>query len=165
MKPCLTTIRGIYRGCIHSLDVSINYLKLAGILSFIAAALHVAIVIGGPDWYRFFGAGELMASKAEEGRIQPALMTLFIAFVLGVWGAYAWSGAGMLPKLPLLKIALCLVTLVYLLRGFAGLIAPLFHNSLYVDQNSTSFWVISSMICLIFGLVHLKGLITSWSAI
>jgi hypothetical protein len=32
-----------------------------GILSAIAALLHAAVIAGGPDWYRFFGAGEEMA--------------------------------------------------------------------------------------------------------
>ncbi len=29
------------------------YLTLAGCLSFTAAILHMVIIIGGPDWYRF----------------------------------------------------------------------------------------------------------------
>lgn len=138
-------------------------MKLAGILSYIAAALHVAVVIGGPDWYRFFGAGEGMAVMAEQGRLQPIIMTLVIAGVLAIWGAFAWSGAGILPKLPFLKIVLCLITCVYILRGLMGLVAPLFADNLFVNQNSTSFWLISSVICLIFGLVHLKGVISNWS--
>ncbi len=143
--------------------MSIDYLKLAGFLSFVAAGFHVAITIGGPDWYRFFGAGEGMALMAEEGRLQPIVITLSIAAVLATWGAFAWSGAGILPKMPCLKVVLCLITSVYLLRGLAGLMAPFFPGNLLLGQNSTSFWLVSSVICLIFGLVHLKGVISNWS--
>jgi len=102
--------------------MNVDYLKFAGTLSFIASALHIAIIIGGPSWYRFFGAGESMASMAER----------------------------------------VLITLVYLLRGACGLIAPFISNHPAITQNSTSFWVWSSIICLFIGLVHLKGVIAKW---
>ncbi|MEM1080914.1 MAG: hypothetical protein AAGH65_04965 [Pseudomonadota bacterium] len=66
-----------------------NQLIVAGCLSFIAAILHIAIVIGGPEWYRFFGAGEAMAQSAASGNLQPTLITLGIATLLTVWGLYA----------------------------------------------------------------------------
>jgi xylose isomerase len=73
--------------------MNIDYLKLAGALSFIAAAMHLAIIFGGPKWYRFFGAGERMAEMAAQGQVQPTLITLSVAAVLGLWGVYAWSAA------------------------------------------------------------------------
>jgi len=142
--------------------MEIDYLKIAGGMNFIIALVHIAIIFGGPDWYRFFGAGEQMALMAEAGNIQATLITLFIACVLAIWGAYAWSGAGLLPRLPLLKVFLCLITCVYLLRGTAGLLAPLFPDNFFASQNAASFWVISSVICLVFGLVHVLGLIQKW---
>jgi len=33
-------------------------LILGGVLSILVALLHIAIIIGGPAWYLFFGAGE-----------------------------------------------------------------------------------------------------------
>lgn len=36
-------------------------LVFAAALSAIAASLHLAIIVGGPAWYRFFGAGERFA--------------------------------------------------------------------------------------------------------
>ncbi|MBT8113827.1 MAG: hypothetical protein KJP04_00495, partial [Arenicella sp.] len=99
---------------------------------------------------------------AEQGLFQPILITLFIAGVLAVWGAYAWSGAGLLPELPLLKSALILITLVYLARGVLGLLLPFISTHPQITQNSLSFWIWSSIICLLFGLVHLKGVVDKW---
>ena len=79
------------------------WLIAGGGLSAIASALHVAIVIGGPSWYRFFGAGERMARDAERGDITPSVITLGIALTLAVWAAYAFSGANLIPRLPLLR--------------------------------------------------------------
>ncbi len=144
--------------------MSNNYLRLAGSLSLFASAMHLVIIFGGPTWYRFFGAGESMAIMAAQGSLQPILITLFVAAVLALWGAYAWSAAGIFPKLPLLKLSLILITLVYLLRGVLGLIAPIVSNHPQITQNSNSFWVWSSIICLVFGMVHLKGVVDKWFA-
>ncbi|RBP48943.1 hypothetical protein [Arenicella xantha] len=139
-----------------------DYLKIAGGLSFVVAFVHLLIPVGGPAWYRFFGAGEHMASMAEQGLLQPTVVTLAIAAVLALWGAYAWSAAGILPAFPVLKSALVLITSIYLLRGILGLVAPFISDHPQVTQNSVGFWVWSSIICLVFGLVHLKGVVDKW---
>lgn len=63
------------------------WLIAGGILSSLAAVLHVAVIVGGPDWYRFFGAGEGMARMAERGSAYPIAVALLIATILGVWAA------------------------------------------------------------------------------
>jgi putative oxidoreductase len=80
-----------------------SVLLLAGYLSALAALTHLAIIVGGADWYRLFGAGEAMAQMAEQGSWYPALVTLAIASVLAVWSLYAFSGAGRIRRLPLLN--------------------------------------------------------------
>ena len=137
-------------------------LKIAATLSFIAALLHVAIVFGGPDWYRFFGAGEGMAQLAESGSFQPTMMTLSIAGILTSWGCYALSGAGLIFKLPLLKTALVVITLIYSLRGIAGFVLPFVTNHPAITQNTVTFWMISSAVCCVFGAFHFLGTLNSW---
>jgi hypothetical protein len=83
--------------------------------------------------------------------------TLGIACVLGLWTAYALSGAGVIAPLPLLKLALILITGVYLLRGLV--LVP----ALIVTRGKASpfaFW--SSVICLGYGAFHLLGLVQVW---
>ena len=138
-------------------------LIIAACCSFIASLLHVAIVFGGPGWYRFFGAGEQMAKMAEMGSKQPMITTLIIATILAVWGLYALSAAGVIVRLPLLKIALVLITLVYLVRGLAGLILPFVTSHPAITQNSVTFWMVSSVICTSFGLFYLLGTLNHWS--
>ena len=140
-----------------------NQLIIAATLSFIAAFLHILIILGGADWYRLFGAGERMAKLAESGSYLSTLITLMISAVLCVWGLYALSGAGVIFKLPLLKLVLCCITLIYLLRGIAGLILPFVSNHPAITQNSVTFWVVSSVVCCIFGVFYLLGTFNSWS--
>ena len=127
-------------------------------LSAVAAVLHVAIVIGGSSWYRFFGAGEQFASAAANGRWWPAIVTLGIACMLGLWAVYALSGAGVIRPLPFLKLALVLITSVYLLRGLVLVPALLFAKS---SVTPFVFW--SSVTCIGYGAFHLLGLVQVWS--
>ncbi len=134
------------------------FLIIAGILSALAAILHVGCIYFGASWYRFFGAGEQMAILAEQGSIQPTLVTSGIVVILSVWSLYAFSAAGAIFRLPLMRLALILITLIYLLRGIAGfflITSPM--------ENSPEFWFWSSAICLAFGIFHLVGLKQRWA--
>lgn len=90
------------------------YLVVAAILSAMAAVLHVGCIIFGAFWYRFFGAGEQMAVLAEQGSSTPTIITSVIVLVLSIWSAYAFSAAGVIRKLPLLRTALVIITFIYL---------------------------------------------------
>jgi len=142
--------------------MNFDFLIIAGSFNMLAAALHIIVVIGGPSWYRLFGAGESMALMAEQGSLKPTVITLGIASVLIVWGAYAWSGAGFLPSMPFIKLALSIITAIYIIRGLGGLVAPFVTNHPQVKQNSLAFWVWSSVICLVIGVFHLMGIIAIW---
>lgn len=139
-----------------------NYLLIAGAFSILASILHLGIIFGGPAWYRLFGAGERMAQLAEINPLKPAIITAGIALVLAIWGLYAFSGAGVIAKLPLLKPGLILITAVYLIRGIGGLVAPFISEHPAIKENSKAFWFWSSLICLLFGVTHLLGVISRW---
>ena len=140
-----------------------NYqLIIAGNLSTLAALLHISCIFGGPDWYLFFGAGQRMAELAAQGDPYPTIATSIIALILIGWGLYAFSGAGIIVKLPLLKTCLVLITTIYLLRGVAGLIGPFLTSDPMIHQNSMTFWLVSSIVCCIYGTFYLLGTITFW---
>jgi putative oxidoreductase len=92
------------------------------------------------------------------------LITLGIALVLLLWSLIAISGSGALPMFPFLKLSLCLITAIYLLRGVAGflmLVTPVFSR----QKLTSTFLIISSLICLVYGVVHLVGLVQVWDRI
>lgn len=132
-------------------------LMIGGTLSALAAAAHLGCIFFGAPWYRFFGAGEPMVRMVEAGSSYPAKVTGVITALLLVWSVYAFSGAGVLPKLPLLRPILCAITLAYLLRGFVFFpLIPRFPN------NSLTFWLVSSAICATIGVVHVIGVRQAW---
>jgi hypothetical protein len=88
---------------------------------------------------------------AERGSLQPTLITSGIVFVLSIWSLYALSAASVIYTLPLLRLALILMTVVYLVRGVVG-----FFLMSSIMGRTPEFGVWSS---LIFGIIHIIGLI------
>jgi hypothetical protein len=136
-----------------------RWLVAAGALSAAAALLHLAVIFGGPNWYRFFGAGEGMARAAARGSWYPPTVTAGIVLILALWAAYAWSGAGLIPRLPLLRTGLVLISAVYLARGLV-LVPALMFTPGRVD----AFLVWSSLIVLVFGVAYALGTWQGWAS-
>jgi len=134
-----------------------GWLIAAGALNVGAALLHLACIVGGPAWYRLLGAGERMARMAERGSLRPALITIGIATILGLWASYAFSGAGLLPRLPLLRPALIAISAIYALRAAA---LPVMLARM--PDRSPAFLVWSSAIVLGFALIHGIGIWLNW---
>ncbi len=133
------------------------WLVTGGVLSALAGFLHLAVIAGGPDWYRFFGAGEQMARMAEQGLLTPAVVTVAIAALLFTWSAYAFAGARMIRRLPLMRTALVAITAIYLLRGLVLVPALAIQGS---GIDAFTLW--SSLIVLVYGLTHAIGTWRAW---
>jgi hypothetical protein len=133
-------------------------LILGAIFSAIAALAHLGCIIFGGDWYRFFGAGEQMAKMAEAGEAYPTIVTSVLVLILSIWSVYGLSGARVITKLPLVRTALVLISSIYVLRGvlFVALM-PMF------PENSITFWLVSSTICISIGMLYSVGTYQSWS--
>jgi len=133
------------------------WLIAGGVLSAAAALLHLGVIAGGPDWYRFFGAGERMARMAERGSPMPAVVTTGIALILLVWAVYAFAGAGLIRRLPLMRTALVLISTIYLLRGLI-IVPAVVINGLGIHPFVWS----SSLIVLVYGICYAVGTWHAW---
>ena len=134
------------------------FLLVGGIGSLIASALHIAIIFGGPSWYRFFGAGEKMAKMAEAKNPLATGITLGIAGVLAVWGIYGFNWSKLIKPLtlPYAYEVLNLIALAYGLRGLVivwAILAP--------KLPRRGFWIWSSLICLGLSLSYFLGTFVS----
>lgn len=143
-----------------SIALGQKLLIVGGVLSLIASILHIGVIIGGPDWYRFFGAGEDMAKMAEQGLMRPAIITSAIALVLAAWGYFAFAGAGLVWTPPLLRTGLIVISAVYLLRGLV-----LFPMLILMFDKVDTFAVWSSIIVLIYGLFYAIGTWQAWPSL
>ncbi len=123
-----------------------------------AAALHLAALPLGAPMYRLMGAGERLAVAVERGEVIPHVLTLGIAGIILVMAAYAFAGAGLIPRLPLLRFGLVATASILMLRGLV-----LFMPSILRRPDLSSgfiFW--SSLIVLAIGLLYVIGIWRSW---
>ena len=135
-----------------------SWLVIAGIVSVSIAVLHVAIIAAGPRGYIYFGAGDL-APMAAAGSPIPALLTAGLALVFGVWGWYAFAGAGLVRRPPLLWLGLWVIGAIYAARGLALVpeVAALWRGS----QSPPPRYAVFSLVALASGLTYLVG---AWRA-
>ena len=134
-----------------------HWLFAAAWMSLAAAALHLACIVGGASWYRALGAGERIARQAERGLWEPAIIAAGIAGVLMVWAAYAFSAAGAIPRLPLLRTALVLISLLLLARALA---VPVMQS--WRPDLSAQFIYVSAAIVFLYGATFAIGTWLAW---
>ena len=131
------------------------WLIAGGLLSAVAALLHLACIIEGPAWYRVFGAPEPLIVALENGDPTLHWITAGIVALLAIWSAYAFAGAGVVRRLPLMRTALVAISAIYLARGV--LIVPVL-----LQEQPREFDIWSSAIVLIYGLAYAIGTARAW---
>jgi hypothetical protein len=129
----------------------------AGILLALGALLHLAIPLGGPEWYRFFGAPPELVAMAAAGESRPWITCVAIAAFLVALSAYAFSGAGLLRPLPVLRWVLCLSGLGLLARGLLFLPVAMWRPALLARlcgncAEVNPFLILTSLLCVLIGL-------------
>ena len=137
-----------------------QWLKLGGILSLGVALLHIAIIFVGAPAYRYFGAPEGYARAAESGSASPAMRTLVLVTIFAIWGLYAFSGAGVIRRLPLLRIALLLIGIIYTLRGV--FVFQQIFQTLTSSEQVEPRKIVFTLVSLIIGLAYLIGTVINW---
>jgi hypothetical protein len=131
-----------------------EFLILGGVASFLSAGLHLVLVLK-PHWYHFFGGDEL-GQLHEQGARWVVLVTFGLALMFAAWGVYALSGAGVIRPLPLLRVSLIAIGVIYILRS---LLLPSELVQLFANGASVRF-VIFSLGSLAAGLLYLVGTLT-----
>lgn len=96
---------------------STTWPRLAGAISLAGVAIHIAAIFGGASWFAFFGAPPAVVESARAGTLLAPLATLAIAGAMGLCAAYAFSAAGDIRRLPLLRAALASMATICLLRA------------------------------------------------
>ncbi|MCF8042176.1 MAG: hypothetical protein K9K65_10160 [Desulfarculaceae bacterium] len=134
-------------------------LILAGVLCLTLALLHLEIIIMGAPAYLYFGAGRRMADLAEQGSWLPGMLTAAIALLLGIIGAYAFAGSGIIRRLPWLRPILLGSCALFLARG--SLMVPQ-ALSLLSNGGASGKEFSFSLVSLVLGLSFAWGLCNRW---
>jgi hypothetical protein len=136
-------------------------LMLAGLGNVAAALVHIIGWAMGPEAIAFLGAPPYIVRSIEEGTSDAPVTIAVIVAVLAVFAAYAFSGAGLLPRLPFLRVVLSLVGLLFILRGL------LIFVQLQSANFSVTFDVVHlglSVVVLVLGVLYAIGAWRLWRA-
>ena len=138
-----------------------RYLFFTGVAASAGAVLHIAIPFGGPDWYAFFGAPQGLVDMARAGNIRAPISCLVIAAFLALLAAYAFSGAGVIRRMPFLRLGLAFIAAMLILRGvlFVPLILwrPGILSRICECRSVDAFIIGTSVLCLAMGVSYALG--------
>ena len=99
-----------------------TWIYLAAAIATLGSAIHIGAIFGGADWYAFFGAPPRIVESARTGTPLAPLSAAAIAGLMALCAAYACSAAGLIRRLPLLRLMLAGMAGLCLLRA---LVLPL----------------------------------------
>ena len=132
-----------------------RWFAAAGAALVLLALAHIGAIFGGHQWFAFLGAPDQLVAMARAGKRYPDTMALLIALVCLLWAAYAFSGAGLVRRLPLLRTGLWLIAAGLMARAF-GFIAVLAVSPDALDficgcNGIDTMVIVTSAICLAIG--------------
>ena len=95
------------------------------------------------------------------GNLRAPISCLVIALILAILAAYAFSAAGLIRRLPLLRTGLVLMAIVLILRGvlFIPMILwfPGSLSRICECRSVDTFIVLTSLLCLAMGIGYALG--------
>ena len=133
-----------------------HFLIAGGMISTLISIMHVLLVLK-PALFVYISAGQesMLAQLAVQGSSPTTIATVALALIFAVWAIYAFSGAGLIRPLPLLRAALILISVIYLFRA----LAIFTEINMVMNQGYPFRFVVFSAISLIAGLFYLFGVL------
>lgn len=129
-------------------------LVAGGVITALISLLHVVLAVR-PELYRYFGPGQgsELAQRAVEGSRGTTIASVLLALVFAIWAIYAFSGAGLIGGFPLLRPALIVIGVIYILRSLF-IISEI---RMVISQGYPFRFVVFSAISLVAGMLYLIG--------
>lgn len=133
-------------------------LVIAAVLSF-CAAIFQAVIAFVPDWSAAIGSGAALASNP------PLLLTLglLVSLLLVIFGFYGLSGAGVIRRLPLLRLGLLVIGILYMLVGINFIFQVLAMLGILPSAGPIPIYIVLvSFGAFVASLAYLVGLALNW---
>jgi putative oxidoreductase len=132
-----------------------RWFAAAGSVLALLGLAHVGAIFGGHEWFAFLGAPDQIVGMSRAGKRYPNVVALMIALVCLFWASYAFSGAGLVRRLPFLRTVLFLIAAGMAVRA-VGFIAVLAVSPQALDficgcNGIDTMIVVTSGICLLIG--------------
>ena len=97
-----------------------NRLRLGAVLHFIIAIGHVACLFALDEAFEAYGIREIMNQMVSGHVWMLYTLTIGLALAFTIAGLYALSATGDIRRLPLTRMAIITIVVLYSLRALAG---------------------------------------------
>ena len=129
----------------------------AGVIASASAIWHLLCIIGGPNWFAFARAPQQIIDSSQQGTLLAPIGTVIVASLMFACTVFAFSAAGLMRKVPLLKTALITISILCITRALIAI--PTFINSAGLD-----IWqIIASSVWFYVGISFAAGSIEQFS--
>ena len=138
------------------------WLFASALLCVAGALVHLAIPLGGPAWYSYWGAPQGLVTMAAAGLVRPVVTCVVIASLLGMFAGYAFSALGLVHRLPAQRLVLGIIGLGLAAHGVWLPIAAAkdpwtLGHTCGRCGSLNAFVVAMSALCLFIGVGYLLG--------
>jgi len=134
-----------------------GFLIIGGVIAGLTAIWHLLMIVGGPSWYAFARAPQYIIESANAGTFTAPVSAIAIAILMLSCTLYSFSAAGLIRKIPLLKSALIIISLICIARGL--FISPIF----YPIKLLGTWHLVASSVWLFVGLCFLLGVMKQFN--
>lgn len=134
-----------------SLNIPSKLLISAGVIASASAIWHLLCILGGPSWFVFARAPQQIIESAQKGTMLAPIGTIIVSTLMFACTVFAFSAAGLIRKVPLLKSALITIATICLLRGLIPL--PTFITSSGLD----TWQIVASTVWFYVGICFAAG--------
>jgi hypothetical protein len=139
-----------------SFSVKSKLLISAGVIASAAAIWHLLCILGGPSWFAFARAPQLIIESAQQGTMLAPIGTVIVASLMFACTMFAFSAVGLIRKVPLLKSALITIATLCILRGLIAI--PTFTTPTGLD-----IWqIVASIVWFYVGICFVTGSIEQY---
>jgi hypothetical protein len=95
-----------------------KFLLAGGIISALISIFHIILALK-PALYQFVAPDQNspLSQMAQQGSSTTTIASIVLVAIFATWAVVAFSGAGLLRRLPLVNTGLVIIAAVYLLRS------------------------------------------------
>ena len=136
-----------------ALEISIQskLLVSAGVIASASALWHLLCILGGPSWFEFARAPQQIIDSAQQGTLLAPIGTITVSSLMFACTVFAFSGAGLIRKVPLLKPAL--ITISFICTSRALIAIPIM-----ITPDGYDIWeIVASSVWLYVGVCFIVG--------
>lgn len=127
-------------------------LIFGGSIAFLTAMAHISCIFLGTECFESQMAPPEIVESARQGTWLAPIATLVVSSLFILCGLYALSGARVIKKIPLTYVALAIIAILCVIRGFSTI--PL---SFIFPEMVSSFSVVAGVVWLLVGFLYAYG--------